>query len=182
MAPADHADALGIQKAIGVKHPLRAVENVVDLAASVINLFVEAATIAGAAPVIAGDDGVTLLQQFPDHMQIAGIEVSVNALMSEGEKRLFFRAVQVFRDKGVGVNNQRIGGSGSFRIGRVRGRGTGVLNNIHVRDIGEAGEPEKIFYPFQNLIRTLRRGGLWRQRRRRRRGLLREQTGGEATS
>src|SRR5271165_6894476 len=94
MAPADHADAAGIQEAIVLKHPQRGVVNVVHFQTAIVDLLIKFASIAGAATVVRSDDRVSLLDQFAYHMQIAGVEIRMNALMRENDQRLLLAVIE----------------------------------------------------------------------------------------
>jgi hypothetical protein len=92
------------------------VEDVVDFAAAIIDLFVKCAAVTGAAAVVPSDNAVALLQEFPDDVEIAGIEVCMYTLVGEGDEGLLARTVEVAPDEGVGVDDQRVTGAGRMRI------------------------------------------------------------------
>src|SRR5271154_5316295 len=109
VAPADHADALLIKEVIVLEHPGAGPEDVLDLGAAIIDLVVEALAVAGAATVVGGDDGITLLEKFANRSEfIVRAEVAVNPLVGEDEEGLLLRAVDVLGNEGHRADDERV--------------------------------------------------------------------------
>src|SRR5262249_20862737 len=124
VAPADDADALGVEERVILEHPLAGEVDVVHFPAPVVDLFVEAAAVAGAAPIVGGDDGVALVEEFAEDVGVAGIFVGMDALVAEDDQGLLLGAVEILGDEGVGTDDERVAGAWSLGVRDAGGRET----------------------------------------------------------
>src|SRR6266851_2038603 len=160
VAPADDADALGVEEAVALEHELHADVDVVDLTAAVVDLLVEGGAITGAAAIINGDDGVALLEEFADEVGVdGGVERGVDALVDEDDEGLFAAVVEVFGDKGVAVEEDGVRGAGSFFVLGVLVGWAGVLVFVDVGDVAEFLIPEEIVDAFEDDVGVSSRCG-----------------------
>ena len=145
VAPADDADAFGVEEAVALEHELHAEVDVVDLAAAVVDVLVEVVAVAGAAAIVGGDDGVALLDEFADEMGVdGGVERGVDALVNEDDEGLLVAAVESFGDEGVTVEEDGIGRTGGFLVLDVLVGWAGVLVFVDLGDVAEFLVPEEI--------------------------------------
>jgi hypothetical protein len=81
-----------------------------------------------------------------------GVKRSVNALVDEDDERLFAAAVEVFGDEGVAVEENGVGGAGSFFVFGVLVGWARVLVLVDLGDVAEFLIPEKIVDAFEDDI------------------------------
>src|SRR5690349_16598897 len=108
MAPADHSDALWVEKRIALEHPLAPCIHVVDLAATVIDLVVEGWSITSAAAIVRRDHAVSSLNQFTEDVDVTAVRLAVNAPVREHDQRVLLRTVQFLGNQRNRVDDQRV--------------------------------------------------------------------------
>ena len=152
VAPADHADALGVEERVVLQHPLAAQVDVIHFAPAVIDLLVKSAAVARTAAIVRRNDRVALRQQFAENVGVARVLVGVYALMAEDQQRLLPRAVQILGNEGVRADDQRIAGARGPRVADMRRRQAGVLHLVDVGDIVEHDVPHQVVDPLEHFI------------------------------
>src|SRR3954447_24358132 len=108
MAPADHSNALWVEKRVALEHPLAACIDVVDLAATIIDLVVEGWSIASAAAIVRRDHAVSSLNQFTEDVDVSAVRLAVNAPVRENNQRVLLRTVQLLWNECDRMDDQRI--------------------------------------------------------------------------
>ena len=161
VAPTDDADALRVDEIEVFEGPLGGGPDIVDLASPIVDLVVELRSIAGAAAVVASDDCVALLYKLARDVGVAGVEACVNALVDEDDQRALLRFVNGLRNEGIGVDDDRIGGSRSCWHTRL---GDGQAGEHHLVDSGDVLQlqlPHEVVDGLENRSGAMVRGLLW---------------------
>ncbi len=144
VAPTHDADALRVDDVVVLQHPLLGGENVVDFQAAVVDQLPEILAVAGAAAVVRRDDRVALLQQLAQDVDVARVEVAVDAAVhGDHQRQLGIRRALPGQER-VGAEDHRVARALARRVLDDARRRPGETHLVYLGEVFQAAE-ESLF-------------------------------------